>query len=248
MYLPRRHHRRLLLPPGWVALGFLLLLGCRALLAHRRRMLPKNVLLLSMPPLKSNGVKESLSLCGDTTQSFYFSYEGCLALTTAEVNGRWHDLSLRGNATDSLKLLAAVAAIRAIKADTGHAGGVRIHFYASVAYQNLVCLLDSVNRLQLKASWLDIRRSPAVFYAIVHGPMTLAERRCYKENECQGMGLGTITHIVAPPLTIAEQLENLRQPGRRPLLLVAGGSIILLLSASLAQSLWANPSRFAPFW
>jgi len=33
MYVPRRHYRRLLLPPGWVALRFLLLLGCQVLLA-----------------------------------------------------------------------------------------------------------------------------------------------------------------------------------------------------------------------
>lgn len=35
LFLPRRYYRRLLLPLGWVALGFLLLLGCQALLSHR---------------------------------------------------------------------------------------------------------------------------------------------------------------------------------------------------------------------
>jgi hypothetical protein len=247
MVLPRRCHRRLLLPPGWLALGFLLLLGCWALLTHRRQILPKNILQLSMPPLKSNGVKESISICGDTTKSFYFSYAGLQAQATAEVNGRWHDLVLRGNPTDSLKLLDAVAAIRAMKADTSHAGGMRIHFYPGVAYRNLVCLVDSVNNLRLRFFWLDIRLSPAVFYAIVPAPMTLAERRCYKENECQGMSMGAITHIVEPPITLGEQFENLRQPERRPLLSVTVGSLVLLLSASAAQVLWANPIRRAPF-
>ncbi|MGI4736024.1 MAG: hypothetical protein ACRYG7_12685 [Janthinobacterium lividum] len=51
MFLPRRHYRRLLLPPGWVALGFLLLLGCLALLSHRQQLRLENVLQLTMPRL-----------------------------------------------------------------------------------------------------------------------------------------------------------------------------------------------------
>ena len=54
-YLPRRHRRRLLLPPGWVALAGLLLLGCLALRPWQERLKRQVVLELTMPPLNKSG-------------------------------------------------------------------------------------------------------------------------------------------------------------------------------------------------
>jgi len=50
----RRFRRPLLLPPGWVALGFLLLIGCLLLQAHWRQLRLVNVVQLTMPPLRAD--------------------------------------------------------------------------------------------------------------------------------------------------------------------------------------------------
>ena len=53
-YLPRRHRRRLLLPPGLVALAGLLLLGCLALRPWQERLSKKVAFELTMPPINKS--------------------------------------------------------------------------------------------------------------------------------------------------------------------------------------------------
>ena len=53
-HLPRRHRRRLLLPPGLLALAGLLLLGCLALRPWQERLGRKVVMQLTMPPINES--------------------------------------------------------------------------------------------------------------------------------------------------------------------------------------------------
>jgi hypothetical protein len=246
MYVPRRHSRRLLLPPGWVALGFLLLLGCQVLLAHRRQMQVPNVIQLQMPELKSTVSTVNL---GDSTLRFDFSYDSRRARAAADTSRRWHDFTLNGSATDSVTMFSALDAIETIRADTVHAGAVRVRFKAGTTYKALVHLLDIIeidfNKRPGKGDyWFDVRRQAGIFYIITPKAPDLAERRYNLANECQA----TLTDItISRPVTLSDRLQNMRQPARRPLLLVVVGSMVLLLCASIAQCLWSNPGRRVPF-
>lgn len=86
MFLPRRQYRCLLLPPGWLALGFLLLLGCQALLTHERQLHLSNVMQLTMPPLKP---EKSNSCLIETSV-----YE---SVTNLNVLRPWHNADFTGN-------------------------------------------------------------------------------------------------------------------------------------------------------
>ena len=159
MYLPRRHSRRLLLPPGWVALGFLLLLGCQALLTHRRQMRLPNVMQLQMLPWKpSKGDTWSVPVYGSKVELNNFR--------------PWRDAEFTGAPINDFANAAFTeTAIKAIKADTSQAGGVRIRFGQHAAYSNLIRVLDMMNYLNQKRYWLDIRHNPTTLYAITNKPL-----------------------------------------------------------------------------
>jgi hypothetical protein len=158
MYTLRRHYRRLLLPPGWVALGFLLLMGCRLLLIDRARLLPENALQLTMPVLAKIAAAHD-----DTSVPQYFSNP----LTSIKTATRWQDASLIGKPiSDSINEATVEALVRAIKADSGHARGVRVHFGQAATYGSLVALLDMMLRLEQHKYWLDIEHRPMTFYVI----------------------------------------------------------------------------------
>jgi hypothetical protein len=159
MYLPRRHSRRLLLPPGWVALGLLLLLGCQALLTHWRQMRLPNVMQLQMPPWKpSEGKFWGVPVYG----------------SKAELNNfrPWHDAEFTGAPiNDFVNDAFTETAVKAIQADTSQAGGMRIRFGRHATYSNLIKVLDMMNYLNQKRYWLDIRHNPITLYAITNKPL-----------------------------------------------------------------------------
>lgn len=156
MYVPRRHSRRLLLPPGWVALGFLLLLGCQVLLAHRRQLRLPNVIQLQMPPWKPNkGNNWGVPVYGSKTELNSFRPWRDAEFTGAPVN-------------DFINAASAETAVEAINADTSRAGGVRIRFGRQATYSNLIKVLDMMNYLNQKRYWLDIRHNPTTLYAITN--------------------------------------------------------------------------------
>ncbi|RZJ86791.1 MAG: hypothetical protein EOO60_13005 [Hymenobacter sp.] len=156
MYAPRRHVRRLLLPPGWVALGFLLLLGCQALLTHRRQLQPYSVMQLAMLPLQPDkAISRRVPVYGSITELNKFR--------------PWRDAEFTGTSIkDFINAASAETAIEAIKADTGQAGGVRIRFGQHATYSNLIRVLDMMNYLNQKIYWLDIRHNPTTLYAITN--------------------------------------------------------------------------------
>lgn len=159
MVVPRRVRRRLLLPPGWVALGLLLLLGCQALQPWAGRVRLWNVIQLTTPKLKPT--KKDLKAYGKEYQLPYKS--------RAELNKvrPWHDVEFKGETlADFLSAAATESAIRKIIADTSHAGGVQIRFSSGATYANLVMVLDIMNYTDQKKYWLDIYHEPITLYAI----------------------------------------------------------------------------------
>jgi hypothetical protein len=154
MKMPRRVHRRLLLPPGWVALGFLLLLGCQALQPWQKRIKLWNVLQVTMPALHldKNAYRNEVI------------YQSPTQLNKLRP---WYDITFQGKQLlDFLNAANAESAVLKNIADSSHAGGVRIRFLPGATYGNLVKALDIMNYTNQKKYWLDIHHQPVMLYAI----------------------------------------------------------------------------------
>lgn len=229
--LPRRFRRRLLLPPGWVALGSLLLLGCLLLRAQERRLRPANIVQLNLPRYHPTVQQLAFYRLGSDGRAEYspFTDTGGAQATAHLAQLRpWRSFALRGQPTaDSLQLLAAETAVQTIQADTSHAGGIRVRLSAGVTYRKLIALLDMVNRRQVSRYWLDTRRRPTTLYIITPKYIRHEDEKCplfYCINCQESRKL---------PPTLSQYLASLRQPERRPQLLLTL-AIASLLLASLA--------------
>ena len=222
MFLPRRRHRRLLLPPGWVALGFLLLLGCWALLTHGRQLRPESVMQVTLPMLKPDTVGWA-AYRRNKIPPFDFSYSGHQVMLRAKPARCWHDFDFIGvRSADSISGQKALAAIRTIQADTSHDGGVRIRFQPRVAYSNLVRVLDMMNKLNHKKFWLDTQQRPTTFYAITNKVLPASATRINVSNDCM---LCNDVFIEEPPGPTFQQLffkklALLQQQAWRPSILL----------------------------
>jgi hypothetical protein len=182
MYLPRRHSRHLLLPSGWVALGFLLLLGCQALLTHRRQLRQERVLPLLMPMPKQDTTGLSAHR-RDKIPFLDFSYAGHRMKAELDTAIHWCDFSFAGiRAADSITAQRVFARIKIMQADTLHARGIRVYFHQHVAYTNLVSMLDMMIRANQKVFWFDIQQQPAVFYITTRRCSPYAARQMEKKD------------------------------------------------------------------
>lgn len=166
MYVLRRHSRRLLLPPGWVALGFLLLLGCQALLTHERQFRLTNIMYMTLPPLKQ-----------DTTWSkgggkdYRMPY---LSLSELDTIRYWYTIDYSGaELTDFTNDSLIKSAVRVMNADTNYVRGVRIRFHQHATYANLIEALDVMSICNQRWYFLDVRYSCATLYAVMLRPLPL---------------------------------------------------------------------------
>ena len=155
-YLPRRHRRKLLFPPGLLALAGLLWLGCVAVGGHADRLKFRGVLQLMMP---------ELHCCKDV-----MSIPEMLEQTGKVDTFRpWHSFKFTGNTRHDLLQQAKITeTVRAIIADSTHDGGVRIKFMPTARYSSLVFLLDLMYRESVAKYWLDVKHSPTTFYVLTY--------------------------------------------------------------------------------
>ncbi|MGI4874697.1 MAG: hypothetical protein ACRYFX_26375 [Janthinobacterium lividum] len=181
---PRRFRRHLLLPPGWLALGGLLWLGCMVLGTHWRQLRQERVVRLTMPvylwPLLKNDSFQvaflrqdsaRLAACGMLDYSPFMYPDDKQAATKLARMRPWRNFYLTANHLLNVERLVAVrTAVRDIQADSSRAGGVRVAFGKQVPYAELVALLDMMNQLKQHKYWFDIRYQPAAFYAITKIP------------------------------------------------------------------------------
>ena len=170
MIIPRRVRRRLLLPPGWVALGFLLLLACQALQPWARQLKRWNVLQLTMPVLRPD---TSFINFYKRARIPYRDYASESPNRLAKLRP-WHDAEFRGaSLADFLNAAVTESAVRSIIADSSRAGGVRIRFWPGATYANLVNVLEVMNHTGQRKYWLDIRNHPTTLYAITDEPTSV---------------------------------------------------------------------------
>lgn len=170
MVVPRRVRRRLLLPPGWVALGFLLPLGCQALQPWASQLKQWHVLQITMPALQPD---TSFTNFYKRAKIPYHDY-ACESPDSLAKLRSWHDAEFCGtNLTDFLNAAATESAVRGIMADSSHAGGVRVRFWPGATYANLIRVLDVMSYTGQRKYWLDIRNYPTTLYAITDEPASV---------------------------------------------------------------------------
>ncbi len=192
MLVPRRVRRRLLLPPGWVALGFVLLLGCQALRPWERQVRLWNVLQVTM--LKRKLEPSDLKAFG---KEYRLPYKSAIELNRARP---WHTIEFSGNAlADSLSAVTTETAIRTILTDIDCAGGVRVRFLPGATYANLVKVLNIMSYTGQKRYWLDIRHKPTTLYAITNKSRAAGSDGCLLCGDV----------LISPPAPVVHTFQQL---------------------------------------
>ncbi|NVO84139.1 hypothetical protein [Hymenobacter terrestris] len=152
--LPRRHRRRLLLPPGLLALAWLLWLGCVAL-PQVRGVVPQHVMEVGFPPLHKN----------------LWGYPVDASLQEIAAFRPWQTLAVTGNLfEDYFSLRNAQAFFRHLEADPNHNRGLQVRIGQEASYSSLIQLLDWCNVYDMKRYWVDIRHEPTTLYTFTSKP------------------------------------------------------------------------------
>jgi hypothetical protein len=156
-HLPRRHRRKLLLPPGLLALAGLLWLGCVAVGSWREKLLRRTVIQLSLPPKPASDTIYSTAY-HNGVQTIPFLYSQLYELY------HWQRICLNGEAAnDSVSALAISEAIKTLRTDTIPNCGIRVELTPKVRYRTLIQLLDVV----------ELNNQGKYLFDIYHGPFTL---------------------------------------------------------------------------
>ncbi|UOQ67546.1 hypothetical protein [Hymenobacter volaticus] len=151
LYLPRRHRRALLLPRGLVALGFLLLIGCSALVGQPE-LRRYSVMQLTMPVVCKRPDRNA---------------GNCLP-SAQEIKrmGFWQTVDFTGSSvTDSSTLHLIryhLRAMQQLKTSTGLA----VRFHEKARYGSLVDALDEANQANMRKYFVDIHSSVTTLYVL----------------------------------------------------------------------------------
>lgn len=222
MHPPRRFRRPLLLPPGWLALEFLVLLSCLSLVPHWRQLRLPNVLQVTMPRLQP-------------TPEEWRLYNKGMPYKSAELASLrpWHTVDFTGQPLHDFLATATIEKnIASIKADSSHASGVRL--LAGATYASVVKALDIMNYSDQKKYWLAIRQRPVTLYAITSKELP---RRLQPPIFSCGFQESYFTPEAVEPAWLTE-LKSLGRPTWQPLVLMLAvvGIISLLRLAPPAQA------------
>lgn len=223
--LPRRHRRKLLFPPGLLALAGLLWLGVVAIGPWQEKLTKRSVLQLTMPPKPvSDTIYQSNSY--PITRTIPFLYSQLFNLYT------WQDIELNGNAAhDSTAVRAIAQGIEKLRNDTLPNGGVRVRIRPSARYKELVRLLDLMNECSQEKYLVDIHHGPTTLYALVdsYTPQPSEPKHAY-------FICGTNAYLLPlippqPQQSVSDKwLQLLRQPEWR--------ASVCLLAAIMALGSW----------
>lgn len=161
--LPRRYRRPLLLPPGLLALAWLLWLGCVAL-PQVRGMRVQHVMEVNFPPLKSK-----LNILLKYHEDIFFP--PYLPPATIATFRPWQTFTATGNMfEDYFALHNAKAVMQSLSADSKHDLGLRVYLNQQASYASLVQLLDWCNVYSMKQYWVDIEHEPTTLYVFTTKP------------------------------------------------------------------------------
>lgn len=169
LYIPRRHRRKLLLPPGLLALAFLLLVGC-GILRNHPSLRRYSVFQFAMPVY---------GLCKQ--KDFFYNNElppFCLSPIELERFRSWQTIEFTGNRMeDSLHFHQAVNSITTLKQDSSSERGIRFILGSEARYGSLVQIMDLLSS-NIGTYWLDTRQQHTILYAYTKekGPQATANK------------------------------------------------------------------------
>lgn len=163
----RRRQSSLLLPPGLVALAWLLLLGCVAL----PRMIPANY-------LHQRAIIEMnlLPLHPDTAAYYSLGIYPIPAFTYPTVKeikqfGPWQNFYLTGQLWNDYFTLRYIRnSCWPLSENPNEHHRVRVYLSAQTKYSSLIYLLNKLEELQIRKYWLDFRHEPSVLYVLGNKP------------------------------------------------------------------------------
>lgn len=157
-YLPRRHRRRLLLPPGLLALAGLLLLGCLHISLNSR--LKKQVAItLFVPPLH---------LASDSVLRTIWPSPNELARLRV-----WRVYQLTGNpASDTISMRRILRYLSTLPACTPSdtVNGSKVVFGKNSKYAGFIRIISSLARWDVNKYVFETRISPPVLYILENKP------------------------------------------------------------------------------
>ena len=165
-YLPRRNRRRLLLPPGLLALAGLLLLGCLALRPWQERLTRRSVIQLTMPPINESRTIWPVEYFEDC-DSFMFK-EPKLSYSNVLTYRNWITVYFgQGQRQDTL----ATHEIKRYLDDNGPESswgnsGLRVCFVPRTHYSSFIMVINLLHRFYIQQYFLDIRNEPVALYAL----------------------------------------------------------------------------------
>ncbi|MFC7669658.1 hypothetical protein ACFQT0_21525 [Hymenobacter humi] len=188
LYLPRRHRRKLLFPPGLLALAGLLWLGSVEIEPWREQLKPRYAIRMTMP------IRPRIDAMSGPTILWMAPNPDSLLR-----RDMWREGTLTGNSKlDGRQQQKITEHLRAILSDTLHDGGLRVRLEQTSRYANLIFLFDLMMRQNVKKGyWLDITRSPTTFYVITKAHKPPDPSLTVLPNCC---GLGDDVGHYTPPL------------------------------------------------
>jgi hypothetical protein len=174
MFLPRRRQRRLLLPPGWLALGFILLLGCQVIMrAQMLQQRHERVVRLVIPKLKQDTAIINLTHTP--------AYKPLIELNRLR---KWQNIDFTGEPMhDFFELAEANNSFTKLIFINSPTGGIRLCFHPGTSYATLIRVLtvyqadqpmywggsiydEDKALLHANWNWLDVQHEPLTFYAV----------------------------------------------------------------------------------
>jgi hypothetical protein len=219
LYIPRRHRRKLLLPPGLLALAFLLLVGC-GVIAPIAKERTKAFLRITMPELRP------------TTDE----YERISVQNLASMR-QWESFEITGSKLfDCFNWQQAKQRIKALQQTPDTIHGVKIHFGQNAKYLYIIKSLSYLIEVDAKSYVLDIRIPVTTLYVLGKRPPNPNQYIC----SYQGGSLRTISYPPPSP-TFKQELEKLMQKNGLQITdfsswFIAGLAIVIMTVRKLAVS------------
>lgn len=154
-YLPRRHRRKLLFPPGLLALAGLLWLGCLAL-SGNPRLKRYSVLQLTVPMLHKPSDKDD--------SRYWFTPQ------TLDSMRQWQTFRLTGlSFADTIAIRHILRSLSGLHS-AADSTGVKIVFGESSKYADFICLLNGAERFRIHKYAFETRVKLPVLYFLSDRP------------------------------------------------------------------------------
>ena len=142
--------RRLLLPPGLPALAGLLLLAILALRPWQERLTRRYALQLTMPVLQARHSALAYTFEPEKLPPFY----------------EWYDSYLDGSPSGDARRAQGIAGqAAAMQAAPSRDQRLRVQLGPQATYAEMVFLLNTMSRFDIKKYAFDIKKEPFTFYA-----------------------------------------------------------------------------------